>query len=286
MLKCHDHVGIVVNSNGQSIKEQEKIETLIRVLEGFGLIVQCSPYLYQKDNVFSAHDQQKADIMMKFYKDDRIKAIFDISGGDLANSIIDLLDYQIIKEHPKPFFGYSDLTCLMNAIYTSTKQYGFLYQVKNLVGSDSYHQQQAFYETFFKSQSSLFDFQYHFIQGHQLSGIVVGGNIRCFLKLAGTPYFPHMQDKILFLESLGGESALMYSHLIHFKQLGVFQHIRGIILGTFTMMEKHNCQPSIEDMLISIVGKDMPIVKTREIGHAQNSKALIIGQYIEINKYS
>ena len=32
-----------------------------------------------------------------FYENDDIKAIFDISGGDIANEILDYLDYDIIK---------------------------------------------------------------------------------------------------------------------------------------------------------------------------------------------
>lgn len=104
MLKRGDSVGIVVNSNGLLVSQKEKINHLINKLEGYGLNVICSPYIYSYDNVFSGDVKQKADIMMKFYQDRKIKAIFDISGGDLANSIIDLLDYQIIRDNPKPFF--------------------------------------------------------------------------------------------------------------------------------------------------------------------------------------
>lgn len=53
---------------------------------------------------------------MELYTDNRIKAIFDISGGDMCNELLDKLDYNIIKENNKPFFGYSDLTAIINAI--------------------------------------------------------------------------------------------------------------------------------------------------------------------------
>lgn len=279
MLKQGDSVGIVVNSNGQSLSQEYKIESLIKILEGYGLNIICSPYIYSKDNVFSSNAKQKVDIMMKFYQNKDIKAIFDISGGDLANSIIDLLDYQTIKDNPKPFFGYSDLTCVINALYTSTKQINILYQVKNII--DNEKQQSDFYDSLFEDKTSLYDFQYRFIQGYEMAGIVVGGNIRCLLKLAGTKYFPDIKDKILFLESLGGESALMYSHLVHLKQLGVFDMINGIILGSFTVMEKNQCQPSIEE-LVKSVAYDIPIVKTEDIGHSKDSKALMIGRYLKL----
>lgn len=285
MLKSGDVVAIVVNSNGRHILEKTKIERLICILQKMGFIVKCSPYIYRKEkSLFSANDYQKAEVMMKFYKDKKIKAIFDISGGDLANGIIDLLDYQVIKENPKPLFGYSDITCLLNALYSQTQQRNVLYQIKNLVNDETHQQQKDFFYSLIENQTSLYDFEFHFIQGTEMSGIVVGGNIRCFLKLAGTKYFPDMNDKILFIESLSGESALMYSHLIHLKQLGVFKQIKGVLLGTFTTMEEKNCQPTIEDMLISLVESHIPIVKTQNIGHGKDSKGLIIGKYMELKE--
>ena len=89
MLKSRDGITIVVNSNGQHILEKNKIDQLIYLLQQKGFILKWSPYLYRKDSPFSANDVQKARIMMQFYKDKSVKAIFDISGGDLANGVID-----------------------------------------------------------------------------------------------------------------------------------------------------------------------------------------------------
>ena len=62
-----------------------------------------------------------------------------------------------------------------------------------------------------------------------MEGILAGGNLRCFLKLAGTPYFPDLTGKILFLESLGGGPELLASLLSQLGQLGVFQKISGLL---------------------------------------------------------
>lgn len=281
MLKVNDTVGIVANSNCLQISDQKTVDDLCRILKKMGLNVIVSPYLYQSDMI------KKADFMIQLYKNNNIKAIFDISGGDMANEVIDQLDYKMISQHPKPLFGYSDLTCLLNALYTKTQNKQILYQVKNLVLDNAQIQQKQFHETLIKKQKTLFSFHYHFIKGDEMKGIVVGGNIRCFLKLAGTPYIPNLQNKILFLESLGGKSELIHSHLIHLKLLGIFEQVSGIILGTFTTMEKHHEQPTVENMIIEIT-KDLhiPIIKTEDIGHASHSKALIIGEYLELKKIS
>lgn len=57
--------------------------------------------------------------------------------------------------------------------------------------------------------------------------------MRCFLKLAGTRFWPDMEGKILLLEASGGEAAQMASCLAQLRQIGVFEQIRGILLGTF-----------------------------------------------------
>ena len=70
---------------------------------------------------------------MSFYKDDKIKAIFDISGGDVANGILPYLDYEQIANSEKMFWGYSDLTTVLNAIYKKTGKASVLYQIRNLI---------------------------------------------------------------------------------------------------------------------------------------------------------
>ena len=113
-----------------------------------------------------------------------------------------------------------------------------------------------------------------------MEGVVIGGNVRCFLKLAGTEYFPDTKDKVLLLESLGGEVPQMITYLNQLKQIGVFSKIKGLILGTFTTMEEKACKPDIVELVKQYVSEDLPIVKTYEIGHGYNSRAIVIGKKI------
>ena len=115
------------------------------------------------------------------------------------------------------------------------------------------------------------------VQGKSIEGIVVGGNIRCFLKLAGTRYFPEMKDKVLLIESLGGRVPQMVTFLSQLKSVGVFDKIKGIIIGTFTTMEEEKCNPDIITLVKKYAGEDIPIAKTYDIGHGHNSKAIWIG---------
>lgn len=305
-------VGIVCCSNGQPEKNKKVVERLVETLKDMELIPILSPYIYEENNSFVGHGKERAEVLMSFYKDKEIQAIFDISGGDLANEVLSFLDFSVIKKHPKLFFGYSDLTTILNAIYAKTGAPSILYQVRNLVYEYGERQVEEFIETFLEdkeskgldkktlaqattesadsclleksdtalSQKPLLNFQYEFIQGELLQGVVVGGNIRCLLKLAGTPFWPDMKDKVLLLEARGGMVPQMVTFLNQLKQMGVFEQVKGILLGTFTMMEKEEAVPSMVELVKEYAGNEMPMVKTGEIGHGMDSKAIVIGEEI------
>jgi len=216
---------------------------------------------------------------MDFYRDDEVKIIFDISGGDLANEILPYLDFDEIERRDKPFFGYSDLTTIINSIYTKTNRSSVLYQVRNLVYQYSERQAADFCGSTMKDSRELFDFSYHFFQKSEMKGIVVGGNIRCLLKLAGTTYFPDVKGKILFLEALSGSASRIITYLSQLKQIGAFCGISGVLLGTFTELCGEGEEPVLAaEFVRDCIGEEIPIAYTREIGHGTDSKALWIGR--------
>ena len=140
-----------------------------------------------------------------------------------------------------------------------------------------------FKDTFIDDNRSILNFEYEWIQGNFMSGIVGGGNIRCFLKLAGTEYMPDFKDKLLFLESFSGDVPKMVSYLTQYKHMGIFKKVNGIILGSYTEMERENYSPTIVDIIKRIVDdSSMPIVKTNEIGHGTDSKCIIIGENLTL----
>lgn len=283
-MKKGSKVGIVCCSNGQKTSYREKIDLLCSTLEELGLVPVFSDYVYEKEDVFSGTAKERAKALMDFYKDDKIKAIFDISGGDIANGILPYLDYEVIAESEKQFWGYSDLTTIVNTIYTKTGKPSVLYQIRNLIYADKESQIANFSNAMFGDGSQLFRFDYRFIQGNKMQGIVVGGNIRCFLKLAGTEYMPDLKGKILLLESLSGTVAKMETYLAQLSQLGAFDKVAGVLLGTFTEMEDLECKPDIVTLLQQYVKENIPIAVTKEIGHGVNSKAIVIGQEVEIRR--
>lgn len=285
-MKKGDKAAIVCCSNGQAATSETTIKKLQNTLEQIGIIPVFSTFIYEKESVFSGTAKERADSLMHFYQDDTIKAIFDISGGDLANEILPYLDFSIISKSDKLFWGYSDLTTIINAIYTKTQKPSVLYQIRNLIYENSETQIAHFTNTIMESgtQNELFSFAYDFVQKDTMEGIVVGGNIRCLLKLAGTEYFPDMNDKILFLEAYHGAVPQIVTYLSQLKQMGVFDKISGILLGTFTAMESLKHSPTVVDFVKQYAGINIPIAKTSDIGHGTDSKGIVIGALLHLQK--
>ncbi|MDK3223657.1 LD-carboxypeptidase [Clostridium perfringens] len=281
-LNKGDKIGVISCSNGLSIKNKNIIEELKLNLKSLDIEMVEGDTLYAKEyNLFSGTGEEKARALEKLFLDKDIKMIFDISGGDLANEVLDFLDFNLIKENPKSFFGYSDLTVLLNAIYSQCDITTYNYQLRNLVGKFKEEQMQNFKASFIEGKEDIFNLDYKWINGSHLEGIVVGGNIRCLLKLAGTKYMPDFKDKILFLESFSGNSAKMVTYITQYKNLGVFNEVKGIILGEFTEMEREDLKPDIVEILKRVIGEiNIPILKTSDLGHGADAKCIPIGKYL------
>ncbi|MGI6010895.1 MAG: LD-carboxypeptidase [Ruminococcus sp.] len=275
--------GIVCCSNGQMEGDGVILQTE-KILKKAGILPVFSDYIYRKQSVFGGSAQERAKALTDFYENEEIEEIFDISGGDIANEILPYLNFSAIRRNPKRFWGYSDLTTVINGIYAKAGIPSVLFQVKNLARTSQEKRINEFCRTVSGVDQSLFDFDYKFIQGDQMEGVTVGGNIRCLLKLAGTQYWPEMNGKILVLEALSGKTPQIVAYLNQLKQIGVFDQIRGILLGTFTELEQEQNGISAVRLVQQYAGEGIPLAKTGDIGHGCDAKGIVIGKEILIRR--
>lgn len=280
MLNNNDKIALVVCSNGKNIEDKGRLEKLESILVEMGLVPIFTKYIYKDKFGRGAKAQVRAKELMSFYENKEIKAIFDISGGDIANEVLDYLDFDVIKRNYKPFFGYSDLTTVLNTLESQTNEVNYLYQILNIIENEEIRTN--FKNTFMKNERLLFDVKWEFLQGNSVEGEVIGGNIRCFLKLVGTKYFPKVDNRVLFIEGLGTSVEGLITHLSQLKQMNVFSDISGLLIGTFTKIEKEISVEELFELVKEYIPEHLPVVKTSEIGHAKNSKALKIGGMINI----
>lgn len=276
-------VGLIACSNGLRPEESGQTDALIRCLSAAGREAVCAPHLYAHGDCPAAGSAQaRARDLMAFYRDPEIGEIYDVSGGDMANEILPFLDYEVIDAAGKPFWGYSDLTTVINAIYAKTGRPSVLYQIRSLVWDKGEMQSARFRDYVRGDKDALFGVSCEFLQGETMEGVLVGGNVRCFLKLAGTPYFPDMNGKILLLEALGGEGPQLATYFAQLAQMGIFEKVSGILLGTFIRYEEKARSQSVYDLIRPYLPQGMPVAKTDEIGHRPDSKAVIIGKRLKL----
>ena len=280
ILNRNDKIALVVCSNGKNIEDKDRLEKLESILVEMGLVPIFTKYIYKDKFGRGAKAQVRVEELMSFYKNKEIKAIFDISGGDIANEVLDYLDYDVIKRNYKPFFGYSDLTTVLNTLGSQTNEVNYLYQILNIIEDKEIRT--SFENTFMKNEQTLLDINWKFLQGSSVEGEVIGGNIRCFLKLAGTRYFPEAENKVLFIEGLGTSIEGLVTHLAQLKQIGVFDKISGLLIGTFTKIEKEISVEELFELIQEYIPSSLAVAKTHEVGHAKDSKILKIGEMMNI----
>lgn len=283
MLNQGDKIGIVACSNSKKEKDRKKIESLVTFLkDNYQLTAILSPAIFAESKNISP--DKRATALMNMYKNSEVKAIFDISGGDLANQLLPLLDYKIIQQRNIPFVGYSDLTVILNAIYVKSNVNGVLFQLLNIIEDSSQTAKGHFERLFLEKENELWKLQGSWLTKNQFTEdmIMVGGNIRCFLKLAGTTFFPELVGKILLVESAGGSIERVISYFSQLEQLNGFKQIKGIIVGNFLELKERKQFHLLEEYLLAIAtNNEVPIFLTSEIGHQVTSTAVPLGKYVK-----
>lgn len=278
MIMDHMTIALVACSNPITDTQLIEVRQVISILRQHHISVLI------KDSIQdSISAKQRADNLMECYRNPEVKMICDISGGDLANGVLSYLDFNYIQKYPKPFCGYSDLTSIINGIYTKTGNISILYQIRNLCGPDSSRQQTYFWNYLSGTSNQFTCPKITMIQGEKMpSSIIAGGNIRCLLKLAGTPFWPDLSDRILLLESLSGGRERIQAFFDQLNHMGVFQQISGLLLGTFTQLDREFGVHAVEQIVLENISNHLiPVGRTMEIGHGKNSLAIAIGKQWE-----
>ena len=284
MWQPGDAIGFISCSNGLTNNDRslEMVSSLSRKLkDDFGLETVMGDVLFlDKETQQTEAPASRAGALLSLYSDASVKAIFDLSGGDLANEILPYLDFEIIKKNPKPYFGYSDNTVIVNAIQAKTGIQNILYNPKVLVSQEEVFQTQALSDLFNQNDAdwtNTFEIGGYRVS-KQSSPIFVGGNLRCFLKLAGTPYWPELENKVLVLESAGGRYEAMCSGLAQLEQLGAFGKINGMLIGQFTQMALDGKTAAFLAVCRNYAARyGFPVWETDFIGHDDRSKPMRIG---------
>ena len=230
-LSPRSTIALVGSSDGLP-RDSDTVSRLCAVLESLGLHTVIFPSLYQTAAGKPQPAERRAADIQAAFADPEVDALFDLTGGDAANAILPHLEFKEIARCSKPFFGYSDVSVLLNPLQDFGDVPVFYLQARFLASCSA--AKERFARWIQQQDDALFRFHYAFLHGSSLSGRVCGGNIRCTLKLTGTPWQPDPTGRVLFLESYSGSFARMETMLHQYRQMEMFSRCSGVLLGNFS----------------------------------------------------
>lgn len=283
-LKTGNSIGVLSPSNPVDLsKWDEQLENGIKFLEGFGFRA------VKSKNIGSADPREKAEDINSFFSDKKISAIICTQGGDSAEQVLPFLDWKTIKRNPKIFMGISDITILLNAIFRKT---GLLTFHGNDIRfgfgrNPSDYDRQEFLDRLVMGKTGEIkqNRERKTIRSGKARGRLLGGNIRCLLKLAGSEYWPDFKDAVLALEAYKLDEKTCLKHFSSLKELGVFDLISAAVVGYIYGMQEESPQSrQMEEILLDFTkGNNFPILKANDFGHNCPNTVLPIGAKVELD---
>lgn len=256
-------------------------------------------------------DDDRAEDIMQAFDDPGIDAIWASIGGLNSNRILDRLDYDRIRRHPKILVGYSDCTALLNAISAETGVVTFhgpnaLVELAANDGVMDYTKKACLAvltdpappgRLEQPAETWLIDWPevtprtrvpatpWRGNGKGRASGPLVGGNLQTLVKLAGSPHWPDFTGKILFIEDVGVPLHHLDGHLTQLRGLGVLDAVAGLVVGRINAngaetLPAEDVLTMLEDVLD---GRDVPVLVDVDLGHTDPMLTLPIGGMAELD---
>ncbi len=305
-LKKGDEVRIIAPSVSLSQLSEENKQRAVQVFEDRGYKVTFSKNsLATSDFVNTADARLRAEDIMEAFRDPNVKLILAAFGGFLANQTLRHLDFDVIKQNPKLFCGYSDITVLSGAFWAKggfvtysgpnfntfamkegadfTKEYFFKCMesddpieigISEFYTNDDWAKNQD-YRTYIKNPGT------RVFHPGSCEGTILGGNLCTLNLLQGTDYMPNLDDTFLFIEDdklaglkFPGEFARNFQSLLHCFKPG---QIKGLVLGR--PEEGTNMNAGVAKDIIEQLEelRDVPVVYGFDFGHTSPAFTFPIG---------
>ena len=240
---------------------------------------------------FAGLPEQRADDIHEMFANSDIDAIFCARGGYGANRVLPLLDYNLIKENPKIFIGYSDITALLTSITQKTSIVTFhgpmltTYKDSWVEYNYSLMQRVLSGEKFIKIYSPD-GLETKILKHGVAHGPLWGGNMCLLINRLGTNESLNTDGAILFLEDIDEYLYSFERMLVHMREASMFDNIKGLIFGELKDMkdQKIKFERNSDQIILDICGDlDIPIISNFPCGHGKFQSTLPLSINAEID---
>lgn len=306
-LKTGDVVRIIAPSRSLSLISQESRELANKRFEDMGLKITFGKHVEEIDSFASTTIESRIADLHDAFTDKSVKAVITVIGGFNSNQLLRYIDWNLIKENPKIFCGYSDITALNNSIFTKTGlitysgphystfgqklylDYTIEYFKKCLFSDQSFDLEASKEwsdDAWYKNQDDrhlISNEGYLCINEGEAEGTILGANLCTFNLLHGTEYMPDLTDSILFIED--DEESVPHTFdrdlqsLVH---LPGFSKVKGIVIGRFQNASKMTNQLLKQIIKTKKELEKLPVIANVDFGHTDPKITFPIGGRVKL----
>lgn len=281
-LQTGDTIGILATAG--AVEEKENVLRAKKFFETKGYKVILSGNIFDEYRYLAGCDEKKIEELHKFFLNPEIKAIICMRGGYGAIRLIEKIDYDLIRNNPKIFCGYSDISALSAMMY---KRAGLMTFSGPLAQSDfgvetpSEFTLNSFFEAVCTDKPLCFTPENGKIYKEgDAQGILWGGNLATIVSLCGLDFLPD-ENFIFFTEELN-ESVYkidkMLTQLVNMKKFR--DNIQAIVLGDFLDIDNEKW---LDELFLETAEKlQIPVIKGFKITHGKDKITLPYGAYAKL----
>lgn len=277
------------------IPDSERMQKGFAYLQNRQITVKKGKNLGKEYGYFAGTDNERLADLHDMYADDQVDLIICARGGWGGLRLLDKIDYQLIKNNPKPLIGYSDITTLQLAIWTKCAVPSLS---GPMIGVEMGKGILPFTETHFWQQifNTMNDYKFKIepsetsvLVDGKAEGLLLGGCLSLVSHLLGTPYSPDYKGSILFLEDIGEKPYKIDRYLAHLQQAGIFDEINGLIIGNFIDCEEEEDERSFSlDEIFNFYfsSASFPVVINFPYGHGDKKFTMPVGVSVKLHTES
>ncbi len=263
------------------------IDKAKKLAQSWGLKVVYGKHMFNQSHHFSGTDEQRCQDFQDALDNPNIKAIWSARGGYGSVRILDKLDFSKFIENPKWVIGYSDITAFHNHIHNLGVE-----TIHGIMGTSLQDKPEVIAKSITSLKKALFgeslSYKISASKYNKLGsfkGELVGGNIAILASMLGSDSQISTENKVLFIEEIGEYKYSIDRMLQSLKRAGYFTKVSGVIVGDMTKVKKNSTPwgSSIEQLILDVIPKDIPVVFNFPAGHEPDNRALIMGRTVEVN---
>jgi len=263
----------------------------VNVFEALGYQLVLGKSTGLRENKCAGSPEERAADIMAMFEDPTIDAIICARGGYGGNRVLPLLDYDIIRENPKIFVGYSDISGFLTSFAQKSGLITFHGPMLTTYGTqtiqynlDTFHQVLSGYNGI--RVGSVQACQARTLKPGIASGPLWGGNLSLIIERLGTNDQIDTRDSILFFEDIDEKLYAFERMMLHLKSSGSLDQINGLVVGEMTEMGDSDVPfgKNTDEIVLDVCKDlDIPIISNFPCGHGDYQATLPISHQVEIH---